>query len=229
MAFDTKEDLQKICEAVIAYQKGLEDIDKYIGRLNGRIGELTERGAGAQTEEIFTEYSNMLEEIEKKLNHFDEMQQKLTKDNEGLADQLKQLRRFSYAVRNFEESMEDFSQRADTLSQKLYNKDFNNAIKSMNSIAGDSRRSGTYEYQHFTNHDLDILQHEYKLVIGDGLDKQDREMLDSLVTDIIALFGQVKLKRSSHEALQRLMEKLFHSRSEALEKFKNAISDTSQA
>lgn len=44
MAFDTKEDLQKICEAVIAYQKGLEDIDKYIGRLNSRIGELTERG-----------------------------------------------------------------------------------------------------------------------------------------------------------------------------------------
>ncbi len=223
MAFDTKEDLQKICEAIIAYQKGLEDIDKYIGRLNSRIGELAERGGGAQTEEVFTEYSNMLEKIEGKLNRFEEIQEKLVKDNEGLADQLKQLRRFSYAVKNFEESMADFTQRADALSQKLYNKDFNNAIKSMNSIANDSRRSGTYEYQHFTNHDLDILRHEYKLVMEEGIMDDSKKLVNSLLADILFLFSQVPLKRASHEALQRLMEKLMHSRSEALEAFAEDI------
>lgn len=225
MEFDTKESFQRICEAVIAYQKGLEDIDKYIGRLNGRIGELTERGAGSQTEEIFAEYSNMLEKIEEKLGRFEEMQQKLVQDNEGLADQLKQLRRFSYAVGRFEESMEDFSRRADALSQKLYNKDFNNAIKSMNSIANDSRHSGTYEYRHPTDHDKDILRHEYKLAV-DGLDELNKEMLDAVITSTAAVFTEIALKRPNHEAMQRLMEKMLHSKSDALEEFKVEIFDS---
>lgn len=168
----------------------------------------------------------MLEEVEGKLNRFEEMQQKLVKDNEGLADQLKQLRRFSYAVKNFEESMADFTQRADTLSQKLYNKDFNNAIKSMNSIANDSRRSGTYEYQHFTNHDLDILRHEYKLVMGYGITETSKSIVISVLIDIITLLRHVTLNRANHEALQRLIEKLLHSRSEAVEAFASDIENT---
>lgn len=30
MSFEAKEDLQKVCEAILGYQKGLEEIDKYV-------------------------------------------------------------------------------------------------------------------------------------------------------------------------------------------------------
>ena len=49
MSFDAKEDLQRVCEAILGYQKSLEEIDKYIDRLNRRMTELNEKAAKEET------------------------------------------------------------------------------------------------------------------------------------------------------------------------------------
>ncbi len=43
MTQERRDELQKVCEAILGYQKGLEEIDKYLGRLNGYMGQLGER------------------------------------------------------------------------------------------------------------------------------------------------------------------------------------------
>lgn len=66
MSFETKEDLQKVCEAILGYQKSLEEIDKYIDRLNRRMRELNEKAAQEQTQHIFAEYSEILDGVQEK-------------------------------------------------------------------------------------------------------------------------------------------------------------------
>ena len=220
MSFETKEDLQKVCEAILGYQKSLEEIDKYIDRLNRRMKELNEKAAQEQTQHIFAEYSEILDGVQEKMSGLHESMEEITQGEEGLLEQMKFMRRFFYAVRNFEDTMDKFNQRADALSQKLYNKDFNNAVKAMNSIAQDTKRSGTYEYKHITSHDYDILQHEYKL----ALEKSDqRELIDKYLQGAYNLLCESSLRREEYEALQRFMEKMVHSDSKALTRFMKEI------
>ena len=76
----------------------------------------------------------------------------------------------------------------------------------MNSIAQDAKRSGTYEYKHMTNHDYDILQHEYKLALEIS---DQRELIDKYLQGAYHLLCEASLRREEHEALQRFMEKWF--------------------
>lgn len=216
MSFDTKEDLQRVCEAILGYQKSLEEIDKYIDRLNRRMTELNEKAGKEETQNIFAEYNEILDSVQGKMAGLHEAMDKITQGEEGIVEQMKFMRRFFYAVRNFEETMEKFNHRADSLSQKLYNKDFNNAVKAMNSIAQDAKRSGTYEYKHITNHDYDILQHEYKLALEKS---SQRDLIDAYLLGAYHLLCDASLRRDEYEALQRLMEKMVHSDSKALTRF----------
>lgn len=220
MSFDTKEDLQKVCEAVIGYQKGLEEIEKYIGRLNQYMGELRDNIAKEKAAEVFRGYGGQLEELRGQGERIQNLVAELQNGQNGLAEQIKHLGRFHYAVRNFEDTMKEFNQRADSLTQKLYNKDFNNAVKAMNAIAEDSKQSGTYEYRHVTDHDYDIVMHEYNQSLAACKQKAPIQHLLSGVQEALC---ETRLKREEHESLQRLVEKMAHSDSKALKRFMEAI------
>ena len=222
MSFEAKEDLQRVCEAVIGYQKGLEEIDKYIGRLNRYMDELAQKVAEEDATGTFREYGIRLEEIKAETEHLKDIFKEIQDGQSGLAAQLKILGRFQYAVRNFEDTMKEFSQRADILSQKLYNKDFNNAVKSMNAIAEETKQSATYEYRHVTDHDYDILTHEYNLSLKSC---KQKGVVNRLLASVQEALCETSLKRSEHESLERLIEKMTHSDSKALKKFLEEVTD----
>lgn len=351
MAFDSKEDLQKICESVISFQKGLENINKYIGQLNAQIEELTTRGAATHTEDVFSEYGNMLDKATAKLKNLAELQNKMLMNNDGLTDQLRQLRQFSSAVKSFDEStgiltqqaelvkdlllkaedgfadkirqlqqacdkvhtmyapMDNFKQKTDWLNEILTkNNDglevqlsqlqqfsvavqqfvastdgfnqkadylnhllvksndsmveqerqlsqFNVTVQKMENIAdklcqqtdaiGQAAKNGAVHnmsdiadrieqedslpgdsaYHKYTDHDLELLRHEYKKILASGINGSNKINVDAILTDIILLLTNTPLPRAGQEALQRLVVKLAYSKSEALERFGLEIAD----
>ncbi len=220
MAFETKEDLQRVCEAVIGYQKGLEEIDRYIARLNQYMETLNKEVAEEKAAETFREYGDRLEEMRDETVRLKELFQAVRDGENGLTEQFKILGRFKNAVTNFEDAMSEFNQRVDSLTQKLYNKDFNNAIKTMNAIAEETRQSAIYEYRHITDHDYDILDHEYGLLLKDSAEK---ERIVALLQTVGEGLCSVPLKRGELESLQRLVGKLLHSSSDAVEKFMDSL------
>ncbi|MBO6210262.1 MAG: hypothetical protein J6N99_06185, partial [Schwartzia sp.] len=119
MSFDTKEDLQKVCESVIGYQKGLEEIEKYIGRLNQYMTKLKENIEQEKAAEVFREYGDQIEELQAQTTRIGELFREIQDGQNGLVEQFKVLGRFRYAVRNFEDIMKEFNQRVDSLTQKL--------------------------------------------------------------------------------------------------------------
>ncbi len=131
MAFDSKEDLQRICESVITYQNGLAEINKYIGQLNDQIAKLGERGACSETEDC-----SMLDKVAAKLNHFNKLQSELIVSNDGVIAQLKQLRQFSSTVKKFEDSAAILNQSVDLLNQMLVNDDddFEGKLKQLDHV-----------------------------------------------------------------------------------------------
>ncbi len=216
MSSETKEDLQRVCEAVIKYHKGLEEIDKYIRQLNSYVDELNEKLAAKGAAETFEDYGKRLEGLREQTDRLNGVFEEMRDGQSGLKAQMGILWKFREAVEEFEDTMKEFNQRADTLSQKLYNKDFNNAIKAMKAISEDSKQSGTYEYRHRTNHDYDILVHEYELALKSCGERQRIKLFLEGVYDMLC---ETKLKKAEYEALQRLIEKMVHSDSESLEKF----------
>lgn len=216
MSSETKEDLQRVCEAVIKYHKGLEKIDKYIRQLNSYVDELNEKLAAKGAAETFEDYGKRLEGLREQTDKLNGVFEEMRDGQSGLKSQMGILLKFKEAVEEFEDTMKEFNQRADTLSQKLYNKDFNNAIKAIKAISEDSKQSGTYEYRHRTDHDYDILVHEYELALKSCGERQRIKIFLEGAYDMLC---ETKLKKAEYEALQRLIEKMVHSDSEALEKF----------
>ena len=162
MTQERRDELQKVCEAILGYQKGLEEIDKYLGRLNGYMGQLGERLQEKQLDEVFCQYSAKIDSMTEGIAGIGARLQALQAGENGMSEQMKQMSRFSNAVMNFESAMRSFNQRADALSQKLYNKDFNTALKTMNNMVMEAGRATTNEYKRPTAHDFDILMDEYK-------------------------------------------------------------------
>ena len=162
MTQERRDELQKVCEAILGYQKGLEEIDKYLGRLNGYMGQLGERLQEKQLDEVFCQYSAKIDSMTEGIAGIGARLQALQDGENGMSEQMKQMSRFSKAVMNFESAMRSFNQRADALSQKLYNKDFNTALKTMNNMVMEAGRATTNEYKRPTAHDFDILMDEYK-------------------------------------------------------------------
>ncbi len=213
---DNKDDLQKICEAVIQYQKGLDNIDNYINRLNEHVAKLNERLEMQNLTETFSTYAEQLKLLEEQITNLSDLYQDLTMGQSHMSRQMRSIYRFNDRVEVFEESMKSFNQRVDSLSQKLYNKDFNNAIKCMYTIAEESRQSATYEYRHTTDHDYDILVHEYSQSLKDC---DQSTAVKHLMQGIKEALVETKLNKEESESLQRLVLKMVHSDSKSLNKF----------
>ena len=222
MSFDTKEDLQKVCESIIGYQKGLEEIEKYIGRLNRYMVELKEIVAQEKAADVFREYGDRIEEMMEQTSRLVELFRAVQDGEDGLAERTKVLGRFRYAVRNFEDRMKEFNHRVDSLTQKLYNKDFANAVKAMNAIAEETKQSATYEYRHITEHDYDILMHEYNIALKGC---KQKNAVNQLLSGVQKALCETQLKRGEHESLQRLIEKMVHSDSKSLKRFLSEVQE----
>jgi len=223
MSFDTKEDLQKVCESIIGYQKGLEEIEKYIGRLNRYMVELKENVAQEKAADVFREYGDQIEEMMEQTSRLVELFRAVQDGEDGLAERTKVLGRFRYAVRNFEDRMKEFNHRVDSLTQKLYNKDFANAVKAMNAIAEETKQSATYEYRHITEHDYEILMHEYNIALKGC---KQKNAVHQLLSGVQKALCETQLKRGEHESLQRLIEKMAHSDSKSLKRFLSEVQET---
>jgi len=222
MSFDTKEDLQKVCESIIGYQKGLEEIEKYIGRLNRYMVELKENVAQEKAADVFREYGDQIEEMMEQTSRLVELFRAVQDGEDGLAERTKVLGRFRYAVRNFEDRMKEFNHRVDSLTQKLYNKDFANAVKAMNAIAEETKQSATYEYRHITEHDYDILMHEYNIALKGC---KQKNAVNQFLSGVQKALCETQLKRGEHESLQRLIEKMVHSDSKSLKRFLSEVQE----
>lgn len=216
MSVDTKEELSRVCESIIGYQKGLEDIERYIGRLNQYVKEMDADLKESDPAGAFASYGDLLEELQEKVERVKELTEEMRDAKDGFLVESRIIRQFNYHVEHFETDMEEFNKRADNLSKKLYNKDFNNAIKAMHAIAEDAKQSGTYEYRHVTEHDYDILKHEYESSLKSCRQKRIVTQYLAAVTDVLV---ETRLKRGEFESLQRLTEKMVHSDSKALRAF----------
>ena len=217
MTQERRDELQKVCEAILGYQKGLEEIDKYLGRLNGYMGQLGERLQEKQLDEVFCQDSAKIDSMAEGSAGIGARLQALQAGENGMSEQMKQMSRFSNAVMNFESAMRSFNQRADALSQKLYNKDFNTALKTMNNMVMEAGRATTNEYKRPTAHDFDILMDEYKKCSSREAGKINA--LQLLLKTIGEAMLHLRLNRAEQEAFNRLLEKMANSDSEALKKF----------
>ena len=217
MTQERRDELQKVCEAILGYQKGLEEIDKYLGRLNGYMGQLGERLQEKQLDEVFCQYSAKIDSMTEGIAGIGARLQALQAGENGMSEQMKQMSRLSNEVMNFESAMRSFNQRADALSQKLYNKDFNTALKTMNNMVMEAGRATTNEYKRPTAHDFDILMDEYKKCSSREAGKINA--LQLLLKTIGEAMLHLRLNRAEQEAFNRLLEKMANSDSEALKKF----------
>ena len=213
---DSKEELSRVCETIIGYQKGLEDIEKYISRLNQYVSGLDADLKASDPAGTFAAYGKSLEELQKQVEAVKVLTEAMRDGQHGLIAESRVISRFNERVERFELAMKSFNQRVDSLSQKLYNKDFNNAIKAMHTIAEDSRQSATYEYRHVTDHDYEILRHEYESSLQKCRQKGVVRRYLAAMTEALV---DTRLKRKEFESLQRLTEKMLHSDSRALKAF----------
>ncbi len=222
MSFEQKEDLARVCESVINYQKALGEIEKYIGRINEYVAHLNADLKETDVTATFASYRQSLEELKENIEKVKELTENLRDGEKGILAESRVINKFNTNVHYFEEAMKSFNQRVDSLSQKLYNKDFNNAIKAMNAIAEDSKQSAIYEYRHVTNHDYDILMHEYE----ESLKKcKQKGIVTRYFTAMTETLVETKLKRGEFESLQRLTEKMLHSDTKSLQKFLETVQE----
>ncbi len=219
---DSKDDLQKICETVMRYQKGLDNIDSYIKRLNEHVAMLNERLEKQDLTTTFSAYADQLKLLEEQITNLSDLYHDLTAGQSNMARQMRSIHRFNEGMEAFEESMKSFNQRVDSLSQKLYNKDFNNAIKCMYAIAEESRQSATYEYRHTTDHDYEILMHEYAQSLKGC---RQKTAVRNLLQGIRGALLETRLKKEENESLQRLILKMVHSDSKSLGEFLDSVDE----
>lgn len=80
----TKEDLAHICESVIGYQKGLEEIEKYIRRLNDYVANLDKDLKETDAAATFEAYGQSLAELKSNIENVKELTESLRDGERGL-------------------------------------------------------------------------------------------------------------------------------------------------
>ena len=211
-----QQEIRDVCEAVMGCQRGMEEIEKYIGRLNDYVASLNAGLENAQVEDEYQRYGQRLETLQTQAEKLVKVMRNIREGQRGIGQQTKQLARLDYTVGAFERSMNAFNQRMDSLSQKLYNKDFRNALKAMEAMTEDAKRYASYEYLHTTDNDLEIMEQEYAAGLASC---KQKGLVKRYIEAAQALLCETRLKKEEHEALQRLVTKMAHAESGALKEF----------
>lgn len=202
-------------------QRGLEEIEKYISRLNNYTDELGARLAEADMENALQSYSQKLSGLEAQTGRLIKVMRNIREGQRGIGQQMKQISRLDYTVNGFERAMTEFGSRMDSLSQRLYNKDFRNAMKAMETLESDIKRHVAYEYLHPTDNDLQIMQDEYVKSLSTC---RQKGLIKKYLEATAALLCGAKLRLDEREALERLVTKMAHSDTKALKEFIEMLS-----
>lgn len=245
--------LQDACEAIMAYQEGLAGIDACLDDFMTSLKKLQQDLRMEETRGRFTACEQAIERLTSQVEACAQSFAVIHHHQKGLSQSFAKIEELRAAMQLFEQAMGRYQQQAGNLNRKLYNRDFQATLKSMNELAADSRSQGTYAYRHLTDHDYEILMHEYQTAFGRLLpsneqnksqggdaaehtrdEAQDeaeqanaRKNVRAFLQAAYQLLEETSLTQQEYEGLQRLIEKLVHSRHEARSRFLAAYqSDT---
>lgn len=245
--------LQDACEAIMAYQEGLAGIDACLDDFMTSLKKLQQDLRMEETRGRFTACEQAIERLTSQVEACAQSFAVIHHHQKGLSQSFAKIEELRAAMQLFEQAMGRYQQQAGNLNRKLYNRDFQATLKSMNELAADSRSQGTYAYRYLTDHDYEILMHEYQTAFGRLLpsneqnkshggdaaehtrdEAQDeaeqanaRKNVRAFLQAAYQLLEETSLTQQEYEGLQRLIEKLVHSRHEARSRFLAAYqSDT---
>ena len=72
-----KNELQQVCETVLALQKGVEEVDRYLGRVNTTVSELEKRLEAEKLQERLAVCEKKLSGITAELKRISDLTEKL--------------------------------------------------------------------------------------------------------------------------------------------------------
>ncbi|WP_147369897.1 hypothetical protein [Mitsuokella sp. AF33-22] len=237
----------------MAYQEGLAGIDACLDDFMTSLKKLQQDLRMEETRGRFTACEQAIERLTSQVEACAQSFAVIHHHQKGLSQSFAKIEELRAAMQLFEQAMGRYQQQAGNLNRKLYNRDFQATLKSMNELAADSRSQGTYAYRHLTDHDYEILMHEYQTAFGSLLpsneqnkshggdaaehtrdEAQDeaepanaRKNVRAFLQAAYQLLEETSLTQQEYEGLQRLIEKLVHSHHEARSRFLAAYqSDT---
>ncbi|RGS72139.1 hypothetical protein [Mitsuokella sp. AF21-1AC] len=208
--------VRQLQAAMERYRQGLSEVTGDIGTLHAQLEKLHETLQAEDAARVLARYDEQLEALQEEAGKAACHLQELDDSRAEEAGQFQHVSEFAAAVQNFTASMEDFNQRADALSQKLYHKDFNNAVKAQQTLAADAKREKDRELRHVTDHDFDILKEQYQASLANCA---QQELVRAYLQAAGRLLLGARLRHAEREALHGLMLKLQHSDSKALQSF----------
>lgn len=233
--------LQDICESILMYQQGLEAIDACLDDFTTSLKKLQQNLHQEETRSRFAACEQAVERLTGQVEACAASFDVIHHHQKGLSQSFAKIEELRAAMQQFEQAMARYQHQAGNLNRKLYNRDFQATLKNMNELAADSRSQGTYAYRHMTDHDYEILMHEYQTAFGQLLarsatntvkvqgessfsrnasaDEKARENIHIFLQAAHRLLDETSLTQQEYEGLQRLLEKLVHSHHEARSRF----------
>lgn len=129
---ELKKELREVCERVLAYQKSIADIDKYVQRINEHIKVMNASLDIKKVEESFGDYEYRLNNLEKQMNSLKLVHDAIIDGGKELREKLKVLSYFDAGLKGFEKAVDDFKPAATLLNKSINSKDFKNFTKAAN-------------------------------------------------------------------------------------------------
>lgn len=212
--------VRQLQAAMERYRQGLSEVTGDIETLNAQVETLHMKLRAEESAQVLARYDAQLEALQEEAGKAARQLQALDDSRAEEAGQFQHISEFAAAVQNFTASMEAFNQRADALSQKLYHKDFNNAVKAQQTLAADAKREKDRELRHVTDHDLDILKEQYQASLADCA---QQELVRAYLQAAGRLLLGARLRHAERESLHGLMLKMQHSESKALQSFLDTL------
>lgn len=129
---ELKKELREVCERVLAYQKSIADIDKYVQRINEHIKVMNASLDIKKVEESFGDYEYRLNNLEEQMNSLKLVHDAIIDGGKELREKLKVLSYFDAGLKGFEKAVDDFKPAATLLNKSINSKDFKNFTKAAN-------------------------------------------------------------------------------------------------
>lgn len=167
--------LPQLCASLLTYQQGMEAMDACLADFLSLLDALQQDLRRDDTRSRFEAAEGAVTRLTQQVEQCAASLAAIRQHQAGLAESFPKIEELRDAMQHFGQAMERFQQQTNNLNRKLYNRDFQAILKSMNERAADSRSQGTYAYRHMTSQDYDILTYEYQAILGQTTEEPDEE------------------------------------------------------
>ena len=167
--------LPQLCASLLTYQQGMEAMDACLADFLSLLDALRQDLRRDDTRSRFEAAEGAVTRLTQQVEQCAASLAAIRQHQAGLAESFPKIEELRDAMQHFGQAMERFQQQTNNLNRKLYNRDFQAILKSMNERAADSRSQGTYAYRHMTSQDYDILTYEYQAILGQTTEDPDEE------------------------------------------------------